>query len=155
MGLDYPSWQMVEENPREGFGMTVGEVARQWRILLDARLKPLGLSFSRWAVLVTLHFEGPMSQVELARYIGVEAPSLVRQLDKLEKEGLVRRVQHPADRRIKVVEIDPRAFSICEKVRAMALQLRDEVFECIDEPTIRAAHQALLTIRDRMARMQA
>lgn len=154
MPLHYPSPEMLDENPREGFGLTVGEVARQWRLMLDARLRPLGLSFSRWAVLVTLHFEGPMSQVELARYIGVEASSMVRQIDKLEKEDLVRRTPHPEDRRVKLVALDERAFGICERVRAMALQLRDEVFEGMDEDMIRKAHVALLAIRDRMSMMQ-
>ena len=154
MGTPQVSGQDVERDPRFGFGMTIGEVSRQWRLMLDHRLRPLGLTFARWAVLVTLDVEGPLSQVELARYVGVEAPSMVRQIDKLENEGLVRRTSHPDDRRIKLVELDESAREISSKIKCIAGELRDEIFAGIDEEQIRLAHRALLTIRDRMSAMQ-
>lgn len=146
--------KQIIKDSRDGFGLLINEVARQWRLLLNQRLRPLGLTSARWAILVTLDLEGSLSQTELAQYIGVEAPSMVRQLDKLEKEGLVRRRPHPDDRRIKVVELTAEALPICDEICRLAIQLREDIFADIDDTCIHEAQLALTAIRERIAVLQ-
>lgn len=146
--------EVLENNPRDGFGLTLGEVSRQWRILLDQRVGPLGLTSSRCWILGALLFEGPLSQVELARYLGVEAPSMVRQIDKLEEEGLVARTVHPADRRVKLVALADGAQDVCKRIHNEMFVFRDEVFADISEEDIKTTHLTLLAMRDKILSMQ-
>ena len=71
-------------NVGEQFAIELGRVNRQWRKRLDERLKESGLTQARWLVLLHLSRTGPLSQRDLAELIGVDGPTLVRVLDKLE-----------------------------------------------------------------------
>src|SRR5574340_219957 len=89
------------------------------RVLLDRRLRPFGFSQPRWLVLVHLgRAGGAVTQVELAKRIGIEPPTLVPVLDRLEAEGWLARLSSHKDRRacIRVLErIGAHAERLCER----------------------------------------
>ncbi|MGH7559055.1 MAG: MarR family winged helix-turn-helix transcriptional regulator [Gemmatimonadota bacterium] len=65
----------------------------------------LGLTPAQARILVTLHFNGPLSQQELASRLDVEPSTIVGTLDVLERDGLARREPNPSDRRAHVVHM--------------------------------------------------
>lgn len=146
---------VLENDARDGFGLTVSELSRQWRIFLDQRVEEYGLTAVRCSVLATLNFEGPRSQVELARHLGVKAPSMVRQIDKLEKDGFIKRTVHPEDRRVKIVTLADGAHKVCDSIREHILESRDAVFEGLSLDDIKTAHLVLFTMRDNIMRLHA
>ncbi|WP_319782770.1 transcriptional regulator SlyA [Oceanisphaera sp. IT1-181] len=103
-------------------GMALSCLVRQWRWVNDERLKPLGLTQSRWITLSHLKYEDGMQQHQLARLVGVESPSLVRTLDGLESLSLVERRPCENDRRGKTVHLTDTAS---ELVTEMDLILDD------------------------------
>ncbi|MCI0159261.1 winged helix DNA-binding protein [Leifsonia shinshuensis] len=106
-------------------------VERAWYEALEAR----GLTH---AGLIVLHFVelGIRSQSDLARVAQVEAQTMSRTVDRLEREGLVTREPDPADRRRHIVTMTPQGRSAFEAVRG----LEDEVFPRVDDPeALRAA----------------
>ncbi|CAM5406855.1 MarR family winged helix-turn-helix transcriptional regulator [Leifsonia shinshuensis] len=106
-------------------------VERAWYEALEAR----GLTH---AGLIVLHFVelGFDSQSDLARAAQVEAQTMSRTVDRLEREGLVIRTPDPADRRRHIVSITERGHAAFEAVRG----LEDEVFPTVDDPAaLRAA----------------
>lgn len=106
-------------------------VERAWSEALEAR----GLTH---AGLIVLHFVelGFSSQSDLARAAQVEAQTMSRTVDRLEREGLVTRAPDPTDRRRHIVAITPRGRAAFEAVRG----LEDEVFPQVDDPAaLRAA----------------
>lgn len=106
-------------------------VERAWAEALESR----GLTH---AGLIVLHFVelGFRSQTDLARMAQVEAQTMSRTVDRLEREGLVIREPDRDDRRRHVVAITPRGRSAFEAVRG----LEDEVFPAVDDPaSLRAA----------------
>lgn len=74
--------------------------------LLDV-LRPLGLEFRHFIVLVALHNEGPMSQRALVSSAGSDKATMVRVVDDLEQAGLVTRDPLPGDRRVHTVTPTP------------------------------------------------
>ena len=83
-------------------GFRIARLPHLWRSILDRRLAPLGLTQTRWVTLYHLWRMGEgHPQCDLARAIGVEAPSLVRTLGQLEEQGLVERRACDNDRRSK------------------------------------------------------
>lgn len=68
-------------------------------------LAEAGGSLPVWLVLSSLKQEHRSTQLELARAIGIEGPTLTRHLDGLEESGLVVRRRDPADRRAVHVEL--------------------------------------------------
>lgn len=73
-------------------GSDLARLVRVWRALIDHRLKPLELTQTHWVTLHNIHQLPPeQSQIQLAKAIGIEQPSLVRTLDQLEEKGLISR----------------------------------------------------------------
>ena len=81
-------------------GSDLARLVRIWRALIDHRLKPLELTQTHWVTLHNIHQLPPdQSQIQLAKAIGIEQPSLVRTLDQLEEKGLISRQTCASDRR--------------------------------------------------------
>lgn len=66
-------------------------------------LRPLGLEFRHFIVLVALHTGGPMSQRALVGAVGSDKATMVRVVDDLERAGLVTRGSRPGDRRLHTI----------------------------------------------------
>jgi len=132
---------------RHLFVQEASTVAKRWRQQVDERLKDLGLTEARWSALYWLHgAPAGLSQTALAERAGVEAATLVRTLDLLERQGLVRREPSPRDRRVNVVRVTPAAAPLVEKVEALEEQLASEAFDdfSLDE------YRALITLLQRV-----
>ncbi|MFM7780023.1 MAG: MarR family transcriptional regulator [Alphaproteobacteria bacterium] len=66
-------------------GVAIAQIARRWRVRLDQRILPFGLTESRWLVLLSLARRGDgVTQKDLAGRLAVEGPTMVRTLDWLE-----------------------------------------------------------------------
>jgi MarR family transcriptional regulator for hemolysin len=80
-------------------------LSKQIRSYFQASLAEHGATIPTWSILDCAHRMPGLSQVQMAGKIGVEGPSLVRQLDKLSAEGLIERRRDERDRRIVRLEL--------------------------------------------------
>jgi len=81
--------------------------ARRWTNLIDETIR-LGTGQRRagWQTLFALAFAArPLTTLELSERVGVQWPALVRTLNGLEAEGLVRRSENPDDGRSRLIDI--------------------------------------------------
>jgi len=74
----------------------------------------MGLSLTDLTALDHLLAGQPLGTGELAERLGMRSPSATAVLDRLESAGLVRRTDHPTDRRRVVVEISPEGCAQAE-----------------------------------------
>jgi MarR family transcriptional regulator for hemolysin len=117
---------------------------RNWRRSLSILLADSNLSDATAAPLIALLKDGDrVPQGVLAERIGVEGPSLVRLLDGLEAEGLVRRLPDDKDRRVKLVELTPTGHMMARRAEACAAQLRAELLADIDPASVAATLRVL------------
>jgi DNA-binding MarR family transcriptional regulator len=74
---------------------------------IDRVLKPFGLTFSRYEALVLLSFTrtGSLPLGKMAERLMVHSTSITNTIDRLERDGFVRRMPHPTDRRLILAEI--------------------------------------------------
>jgi DNA-binding MarR family transcriptional regulator len=82
----------------------VTSIMRAQQILiaeLDARLRPYGVTFSRYEALVLLSYsrEGSLPLSKIGERLQVHATSVTNVIDRLEAAGLVRREPNPRDGR--------------------------------------------------------
>jgi len=114
------------------FGPLLHGVARAWRLKLDQRLKPLGLSQAKWRTLLHLYrTQADLTQSEIASHLGIEEPTLVSLLHRLERAGWVARKTAPHDRRCKTVHLGARAQDAIEQINDTAVNLREELLSDI------------------------
>ena len=113
---------------REQFGSAIGGLGRAWRAELDARLAPFGLTQARWLILYHLAQGGNgLVQTALAERVGVQGPTLVRTLDRLEADGLVQRRDAPDDRRSTSIHATAAAAPVLKRIQSVAEQVRADL----------------------------
>jgi DNA-binding MarR family transcriptional regulator len=76
---------------------------------LNELLRPVGLTFPRYEALMLLSFTrtGALPLGKIGERLQVHRTSVTNIVDKLEADGLVRRVPHAEDRRATLAEITP------------------------------------------------
>ncbi|NGO88308.1 MAG: transcriptional regulator SlyA [Halomonas sp.] len=137
-------------------GFRIARLPHLWRSIIDRRLAPLGLTQTRWVTLYHLWKLGEGNpQCDLARAIGVEAPSLVRTLGQLEEQGLVERRACDNDRRSKRIYLTPAAMPLLEQIDSVVLAARKEIFAGLSDSDLIQLDQWLAQIESNGLAMQA
>lgn len=145
-----PSVAAADTAP-ESIPLALHDVARGWRNRLDERLRPLGLSCAMWAVIRRLAAEpAALTQRELAEAVGIEGPTLVRLLDRLEQNGIARRVADPGDRRIKRVTLSEQSRPSWDASLRAGLELSTELTRGIPARDLEITRQVLMTMLARL-----
>jgi DNA-binding MarR family transcriptional regulator len=85
---------------------------------VDGALKPHGLTFARYEALVLLTFSrrGSLPMRVMGERLQLHPTSVTNIVDRLEADGLVKRLPHPTDRRTTLAEITERG----RELRAVA-----------------------------------
>ncbi len=146
----------------QDFVLLLKTLPRDWRAVLDRRLAPLGLSQAKWQPLLYLsRAEGPPTQAEIARYLDIESPTLVRQLDRLEDDGWIDRKSCPGDRRARHIHLTPRARKVCAEIESVVGEVRKQLLchvssaelrQCVDTlRRMQATTEALLRAEEKPA----
>src|SRR5438067_13848087 len=137
----------------ETFGPLLGGSARAWRMQLDQRLEPMGLSQAKWRTLIHLSRPPePLTPSQIAERTGIEEPTLVSLLPRLEIEGWVMRKSSARDRRCKTVHLQPRTERVNNRINATALKLRHELIKDIPTRDMQTCMRVLNEVRARAER---
>jgi DNA-binding MarR family transcriptional regulator len=97
----------------------VTSIMRVQQILLsavDGALRPHGLTFARYEALVLLTFSrtGRLPMRVMGDRLQLHPTSVTNIVDRLQADGLVRRIPHPTDRRATLVEITETGSDLME-----------------------------------------
>ena len=137
-------------NDIDVIGPLLHGVARAWRLKLDERLKPMGLSQAKWRTLLRLSMSpDPLTQAEIASHLGIEEPTLVTLLHRLEDDRWVARKNASHDRRCKTVHLTRRAQRVIEEINSEAFKLRHELLDDITAADLRTCIRVLNRIRQK------
>ncbi len=91
--------------------------ARKIVNLYTPYFKPLGLTYTRYIVLMSLWQYGTMSVGDLCRKLYLDSGTLTPLLKKMEAEGLVRRSRSTADERVVTVSLTDAGRAMKDTVR--------------------------------------
>jgi MarR family transcriptional regulator for hemolysin len=133
--------------------LTIGLVlaGRRWRSLLDERLRPTGQSSARMETMAAILNSPPLSpQVDIAKRLKIEGPTLTRMIDTLEKDGLVERVPDPADRRTKQLRVTQDGESALEGVFAITDEMRARLLDGFSDDEIEQINRFLRKLIGRL-----
>src|SRR6266480_8122915 len=140
----------MSQGDSEVFGPLLHGTARAWRQKLDQRLKPMGLSQAKWRTLMHLSIAPEaLTQAEIAARLGVEEPTVVALLHRLEREAWITRTNSPHDRRCKMVLLGLRAQRVISQINATADKLRHELLAEITDSDLKTCMKVLARVRER------
>lgn len=97
----------------------IGHAHRAFARIVDAQLRELGFAMSQLPVLVALKKGLPLPQSELARMARVEQSSMAQLLNRMERDGLVRREPDPNDKRSRLISLTESALRRMPKGKAI------------------------------------
>ena len=139
---------------REEFVFKLFHTRNKMRLELDSVFKPLGVTDATWRVLFFLYrsTEDTM-QKQLANELGIEGPTLVRLLDKLEELDLIERKPAAHDRRGKTVHLTDAAEPLISQLLDIAVSTRTRMLANIPDEDldtcVRVFDQILATAESR------
>ncbi|MFC0407228.1 MarR family winged helix-turn-helix transcriptional regulator [Roseomonas elaeocarpi] len=126
-------------------------VTQKWRARFDSELKGSGHTLSRARALIALSREGgSMMQRDLAAELSVEHPTLVRLLDGLEGQQLIRREPAAGQKRANRITLTPEAASVVQRVNALFEDLLDGMLATVPETDIKIAVRVMDAMVDNL-----
>jgi MarR family transcriptional regulator for hemolysin len=136
-------------------GSDLARLVRAWRALIDDRLKPLELTQTHWVTLHNINMLPPeQSQIQLAKAIGIEQPSLVRTLDQLEEKKLITRQTCASDRRAKRIKLTEESAPIIHKMETVIDSTRKEILSGMSAAEIEQLGGMLSRLEKNIASLQ-
>lgn len=130
--------------------------ARRWGTHVESRmLAATGQSRSRWQTLFVLSVaKPPVTTSLLSARLAIQWPPLIRTLNALEADGLIRRRENPTDKRSRYIEITPAGMAVVEEVQPVLADIRSAVFASLSEDDMRLATRVLEMIVVGIANIQ-
>lgn len=109
----------------EHTGILIKKAARLFEQVANKNLDKLGVTFAQTIFLVRLWEKDGQTQIELARSAGLKQPSVVRILDRMERDGLITRIRNKDDRRVFNFYLTEKAKKACRKLENHANAMHD------------------------------
>lgn len=138
---------MIRYDFENSMGFVVNMTAKAFQKSFDIELrKTAGVSLSQWRVVGALVMQPGLTQKEIADKVGIEGATLVPIIDKMEKEGLLKRKPDSSDRRVNRIYLTQKADSLWESMVECALKIRKSSTKNISENDIQTTLETLRKI---------
>jgi len=125
--------------------------ARRWRSLLDEKLRPIEQSSARMEAMSAIMNSPALSpQVDIAKRLRIEGPTLTRMLDSLEKDGLVQRLPDPNDRRTNQLRLTDAGEDRLAEIFGVADTYRQRLMADFSEEEIETINRFLARLLERL-----
>lgn len=124
---------------QQTFATLLHRAAALWRTQLDERLRPWNMTQATWRTLWALRMsEERYNQSSLAARLGIETPTLVHIIDRMETLGLLRREASDRDRRQKYITITEKGLALATEIEGEVVGMRDEMLEGLSDVEIQS-----------------
>lgn len=134
------------------FGFVIYSASKMMQKAFDLELRNrTGINLVQSKVIFALNMQSGPTQRELADKIGVESPTLVPIIDKMEQDGYVKRKLDSKDRRIKRIYSTSKADSMWDSMMECAAQIRKTAIQDLSEPEIKSALDVVKKMTENLA----
>ena len=121
----------------------IKKAARLLEKKANVLLKPHNIMHGYTYFLMELYAQDGLTQTELQNAIGIEQPTVVRTLDRMERDGLIVRKQSPTDRRVFNIFLTDKGLACKDAVLASAADLNESLLFTLSEDEQTAIHDYL------------
>ena len=125
-------FSMIDQE-KDTIAILLHDVARQLRVLIDARVEVYSLTRLKWLTLAILDRDGSISQAELAEKLDIDRSGVGRLLDRMEDRELITRVRDDHDRRVVRVSINQNVRPLLTQLEQISNQVKDIAVSGISE----------------------
>lgn len=141
---------MLQYDFERSVGYWIFATAHELACAMNEKLQSLGITYRQWEVLAWLSFEQGLSQTELAERMGIESPTLVGVLDRMERDGWIQRIPSETDRRKKIIRTTDKVEPAWSRMMQCGLEVRNKATAGLTEAQLDMLREVLSTIRDNL-----
>jgi DNA-binding MarR family transcriptional regulator len=125
------------------------EIVRTHQALMVGFSRRVGMPASRFSLMRLLAVsESDLGVMDLARYLGVNAAAVTRQLNDMEGDGLIARRPNPRDHRRQRVSLTPKGLRLFDVIHERSHQLELALTSVISTEEMNAAAAVLGKLRN-------
>lgn len=146
-----PTTASASPSPPEAFGPLVSDVLRLLRTDFLRRTREQSLTPQLHRLLLIAHRHPGCLQVQLAEKLDITPVTVGRMLDRLEKQGLLRREQHSTDRRATRIHLEPGALPIVKRLTASLRETGERALAGLDAAQREALLASLRRVQENLA----
>lgn len=122
---------------QNNIGFIVNKTAKAFVRALESELREkVGVTVGQWKVMVMLINQDGLTQKEIAERLGLEGPTIIPIIDKMEKDDLVVRKVDPSDRRNNKIYRTEKANELWNEMLKCATKVRQVSLKDIPEVNI-------------------
>ena len=120
--------------------------AQRMRNATGEQAEKNGLQLRDYIVLSALHKTPNLTQIELGKALGLDKTTLMSQLDRLERTGLVVRRNDPRDRRARIPEITTAGNALRTKVASACASVEAAAVNSFSQDQVQTFRRMLFDI---------
>ena len=129
------------------------KASRQLSVYLETHTRELGVSPSEGHVVTYLRSYAPAPVGELVRVFGMKQSTLTSMLDRLERDGFLRREVNPDDRRSFLIHVTAAGVELAERLTAQLTRLEAEIRARVSDVEM-DGFRAVMAAVDEVTRVQ-
>lgn len=108
---------MVPQPVHDDFAKNFRDIQQKCSYYYSLVLTDAGLGMQQYALLNLFQDQAPISMSEAAERLNLSKPAITHLVDRLEEMRCLKRVPHPSDRRVYLLEIQTKGKNIVEKIQ--------------------------------------
>lgn len=139
-------------NLNEHTGVLIKKAARLFERVSNMNLDELGVTYAQTIFLVRLWEQDGQNQVELTKSAGLKQPTVVRILDKMERDNLVTRVRNKNDKRSYHFYLTDKAKNACSKLEAQGATMQQISTSTLADNRVAQLNNDLLEVINNLQR---
>jgi DNA-binding MarR family transcriptional regulator len=132
------------------FGFLLKDIQRLYVRLFEQRVAQLGITFTQCKALVLLSRNEGATQAKLAEVSETEPMTLVRVLDRMERDGWIERQADPSDRRAYRLYLKPASSPVLAEVLRIGEKIRAEALAGLSTEQREVLMDMLEQVRDNL-----
>jgi MarR family transcriptional regulator for hemolysin len=138
---------MPRLNPNDSLGFHCNVTFKAFMRALERKLRGTGVSKAQFLALEHLIASGSLSQAELVDRLSITRATGARLVDRMERDGWVKRRSDPRDRRVKRVVPTSSITELWSQVSRSGQDLLDQAYRGVKPTEIEMVKRVLRTVR--------
>ncbi|MCB2308902.1 MarR family transcriptional regulator [Clostridium estertheticum] len=105
------------------------KASRHLKNKLDKALKEFDITAAQFSVIIQIHSsDHPITAAEIAQNLGSDRPTISGVIHRLEKKGIVFKIDNPDDKRSSYLEIYKESNKLIDKIKVISDELTINIF---------------------------
>ena len=112
-------------------GYLIGQISKLTNRRVNELLKKSGvdeINAAQGTIIFVLSKEGPMQIKDIGKKTGLAKTSLTSMLDRMEQQGLIKKIENEEDRRSTIIEVCEDTKSFTEMLDQIGAQMDEELY---------------------------